>query len=36
VVQLSKCKKQSISEAEFIQGIEQGLVNANSLSASFL
>lgn len=31
-----ECKKQSVSEAEFIQGIEQGFGNANSLSASFL
>jgi type I restriction enzyme M protein len=31
-----ECKKQSVTEAEFIQAIEQGFGNANSLSASYL
>lgn len=31
-----ECKKQNISEAEFIQAIEQGFGNANSLSACYL
>ncbi len=31
-----ECKKQSVSEAEFIQAIEQGFGNANSLSAYYL
>ncbi len=31
-----ECKRKNISEAEFIQAIEQGFGNANSLSANFL
>lgn len=31
-----ECKQKNISEAEFIQAIEQGFGNANSLSAPFL
>ncbi len=31
-----ECKKQEISEAEFVQAIEQGFGNANSLSAEYL
>lgn len=31
-----ECKKQSVSEAEFIQAIEQGFGNANSLASNYL
>ena len=31
-----ECKKQEISDAEFMQAVEQGFGNANSLSAPYL
>lgn len=31
-----ECKKQAVSDAEFVQAIEQGFGNANSLNAPFL